>query len=83
MNEPAPERHTEDLFGRGSGTIEEGHFLAGPESRRSELVRTLRIAWEFIRVQSARTKFGLEWESKPSWLLGEHGRARPSKEGSS
>ena len=49
MNELAPERHPEDLFERGSGTVEEGRFLAGPESRRSELVRTLRIAWEFIR----------------------------------
>ena len=49
MNEPAPERHPEDLFERGSGTVEEGRFLAGPESRRSELARTLRIAWEFIR----------------------------------
>jgi len=49
MNEPAPERHPEDLFERGSGTVEEGHFLAGPESRRSELARILRIAWEFIR----------------------------------
>lgn len=49
MNEPAPERHPEDLFERGTGTVDEGRFLAGRESRRSELFRTLRIAWEFIR----------------------------------
>lgn len=49
MNEPAPERHPEDRFEHGSGTVEEGRFLAGPESRRSELLRTFRIAWEFIR----------------------------------
>lgn len=49
MNEPAPERHPEDRFERGSGTVEEGRFLAGPESRSSELFRTMRIAWEFIR----------------------------------
>jgi uncharacterized protein (TIGR00730 family) len=49
MNEPAPDRHPEDVFERGSGTVEEGRFLAGPESRRSELLRTMRIAWEFIR----------------------------------
>lgn len=49
MNEPTPERHPEDLFERGSGTVEEGSFLAGPKSRLSELARTLRIAWEFIR----------------------------------
>lgn len=49
MNEPAPERHPEDLFERGSGTVEEGRFLSGPESRRLELLWTLRIAWEFIR----------------------------------
>ncbi|HXV62339.1 MAG TPA: TIGR00730 family Rossman fold protein [Vicinamibacteria bacterium] len=28
---------------------DEGRFLHGPQRRRSELVRTLRIAWEFIR----------------------------------
>jgi hypothetical protein len=49
MNEPTPERHPEDLFEQGSGSVDEGRFLAGPESRRSELFRTLRIAWEFIR----------------------------------
>jgi uncharacterized protein (TIGR00730 family) len=30
-------------------TTDEGRFLEGPESRRSELARTLRIASEFIR----------------------------------
>lgn len=49
MKEAAPERHPEDFFERGSGTVEEGRFFAGPESRRSELSRTFRIAWEFIR----------------------------------
>lgn len=49
MNEPGPERHPEDRFERGSGTVEEGRFLAGPEPRRAALFRTLRIAWEFIR----------------------------------
>lgn len=49
MNEPAPDRHPEDLFERGSGTVDEGRFLSGPESRSSELFRTLRIAWELIR----------------------------------
>ncbi len=34
-------------------------------------------------LQSARTKFGLEWEPKPSWILGEHRQPRPTKEGSS
>ena len=34
-------------------------------------------------LQSARTKFGLEWEPKPSWLLGEHGQASPRKKSSS
>lgn len=39
----------EDIFERGSGTLEEGRFLAGPERRRSELARVVRISWEFIR----------------------------------
>ena len=80
MNEPALKRHPEDLFERGSGTMEEGRFLAGPESRRSELARTLRIAWEFIRrfrtlhfVGSAVTVFG-------SARFGEHGQASPANE---
>lgn len=49
MNDTAHEQHPEDLFELGSGTVEEGHFLSGPDPRRSELARTLRIAWEFIR----------------------------------
>jgi uncharacterized protein (TIGR00730 family) len=49
MNDIDSERHPEDLFERGSGTVAEGRFLAGPDPRRSELGRTLRIAWEFIK----------------------------------
>jgi uncharacterized protein (TIGR00730 family) len=49
MNDPVRDRHPEDLFERGSGTVEEGYFLSGRNRRRSELARTLRIAWEFIR----------------------------------
>jgi len=43
------DRYPEDLFERGSGTLEEGRFLSGPEPRRDELFRTFRIASEFIR----------------------------------
>ncbi len=46
---PQRELHPEDLFERGSGTTEEGRFLSGPQNRTSELFRTMRIAWEFIR----------------------------------
>ena len=49
MTQPNRSSHPEDLFERGSGTAEEGRFLSGPEPRRSELLRTFRIAWEFIR----------------------------------
>ena len=49
MTPSPPDEHPEDLFERGSGTVEEGRFLSGPEPRRSELLRTFRIAWEFIR----------------------------------
>ena len=45
----APDPHPEDRFERGSGTVEEGRFLAGPRSRLTELARTFRIASEFIR----------------------------------
>jgi uncharacterized protein (TIGR00730 family) len=40
----APER-----WGKGTRNPEEGHFLAGPRSRREELLRAFRLFWEFFR----------------------------------
>lgn len=36
-------------WGKATRHIDEGNFLEGPRSRRFELLRVLRISWEFIK----------------------------------
>lgn len=36
-------------WGKATRNVEEGEFLEGPQARRFELFRVLRIAWEFIK----------------------------------
>ncbi|MGE3075340.1 MAG: TIGR00730 family Rossman fold protein [Dehalococcoidia bacterium] len=47
---PAPPAHLETpQWGKRTPTKEELRFLSGPQQRGSELVRTFRIGWEFLR----------------------------------
>src|SRR5690606_25740778 len=45
----APGRTEVREWGKGTRSVEEGRVLHGPEKRRSEFARVLRISGEFIR----------------------------------
>ncbi len=46
---PAPDVPGRPEWGKRTESAEEGHFLAGPQSRFAELVRLFRILGEFVR----------------------------------
>ena len=70
LGAPTKTQPSPDTWGHGASP-EIWRFLQGPQPRRSELFRAVRIFIEFIR--GFRDRFGLRYAPppKPRWYLGE------------